>query len=116
RAENRPLVIDFTADWCTAGKEMEKTSFVDPRFWKAAEPFVALRLDGSDPDDPIYDASYKTYGLVGLPSVVVLDAKQQASTIFNGHKVEADELVPALDKASTSCRCEDDPSAYVCCR
>ena len=44
---------------------MRRYRKIDPRFWKAAEPFVALRLDGSDPDDPIYDASYKTYGLVG---------------------------------------------------
>lgn len=98
KTEKRPMVIDFTADWCTACKKMEKTTFVDPRFWKAAEPYVALRLDGSDPDDEIYIEAYEKYGLRGLPSIVILDSNGAPAKIFNGREVDADELVPELEK------------------
>jgi len=91
------MVIDFTAEWCAACKEMEKTTFIDPRFWKAAERFVTLRIDGTDQDAPVFSKLSERFEIRGLPVVVILDSNGAPATIFR-KKVEADELVAALEK------------------
>ena len=96
--EGRPMLIDFTADWCAACHEMEATTFVDPRFWKAAERFVALRIDGTDDSAPIFSTNAAKYAVQGLPAVVILDSKGEVSTVFR-KRVETDEIVAALEKA-----------------
>ncbi|GAC1545523.1 MAG: hypothetical protein NVS3B10_09590 [Polyangiales bacterium] len=95
--EKRPMVIDFTADWCAACKEMEKTTFVDPRFWRAASRFVALRVDGTDEDAPGFSDYAKRFEIRGLPAVVILDSKGDPAMVFR-KRVETDEIVAALEK------------------
>ena len=96
--EGKPMIIDFTADWCAACHEMEKETFTDPRFWKAAERFVALRIDGTDEDAPSFSTNSKKYGIQGLPAVVILDSKGNA-TVLKG-KQATDVIVPQLEKAN----------------
>ena len=36
RAEGRPMLIDFYAEWCMACKQMEKETFSDPRVQRSA--------------------------------------------------------------------------------
>jgi len=97
--EKKPMLIDFTADWCAACKEMEKTTFQEPRFWKASCRFVALRIDGSDEDAPVFTTNSKKYEIKGLPAVVILDSNGNPATIFR-KKVETDEIVTALEKVN----------------
>ncbi len=97
--EKRPMLIDFTADWCAACKELEKTTFVTEKFWKAAERFVTLRIDGTDEDNPVFDKNSKTYGVQGLPALVILDSKGHEAKIFK-KKPETDELTSALEQVN----------------
>src|SRR5215204_754735 len=39
---NRPIMIDFVADWCAACKVMEKDVYETSDFERAAEPFVLV--------------------------------------------------------------------------
>ncbi len=95
--EGRPVIIDFGADWCTACHEMEKDTFGDPRFWKAASRFLALRIDGSDVAAPKFTSYSEKYEVQGLPAVVILDSKGNPAQIFR-KKVDTDEIVAALAK------------------
>ena len=63
-----PLMIDFTADWCTSCKEMEATTFVDPTVRKALSGAVLLRADvtADDADDK---ALLKRLGIIGPPTI-----------------------------------------------
>lgn len=87
--EKRPVLIDFYADWCAACKDLDRKTFSDPRVVAAADRFVALRVDGSDPSDPEAKALHRKYGVVGLPTLVFIDrtgriAKTETVTRFIG--------------------------------
>jgi thiol:disulfide interchange protein DsbD len=93
------MLIDFTADWCAACKELEKNTFTTEKFWKAAERFVTLRIDGTDQDNEIFDKNSKAYGVQGLPALVILDSKGQQAKIFK-KKPETEELTSALEQVN----------------
>ena len=73
RAEGKPVMIDFFADWCAACKELDKYTYVDPAVSKELERFGTVKIDGTIEDEKIL-ALYKTYGVQGLPTVVFLDS------------------------------------------
>ena len=51
RGANRPLLIDFAADWCLPCKELERKTFAEPRVAKELSRFVLVRVDCTDPED-----------------------------------------------------------------
>lgn len=69
REANRPLMIDFWADWCVACKVMEKDVYPTDQFARAAESFVLVRIDA----DRKPDLSRK-YKVTALPTLVFTDS------------------------------------------
>lgn len=69
RAQGRPAMLDFYADWCIACKEFEKYTFSKPEVVKALEGVVLLQADvtANDAED---QALLKVYGLFGPPAVL----------------------------------------------
>ena len=66
--EGRPIMIDFTAAWCTSCKEMEATTFLDPAVRKALSGVVLLQADvtADDADDK---ALLKRLSVIGPPTI-----------------------------------------------
>jgi thiol:disulfide interchange protein len=73
RAEQRPLLIDFAAAWCIACKELETRTY--PAVTQELHRFVLLRIDASDSDAPEVARLLSRYKVVGLPAVLLFDAK-----------------------------------------
>jgi thiol:disulfide interchange protein DsbD len=84
RSEKRPLLIDFTAEWCGACKELALHTFSDPRVQRRAltANFVAVQVDATSLEDPQVDAVKDKYKVVGLPTVVILDSNGQERKRF----------------------------------
>jgi thiol:disulfide interchange protein DsbD len=78
RAQGRPVIIDFWADWCAACKELDRTVWSDPVVQAEAQRFVRLKMDGTTGSDP-FNAVAERYGVVGLPTVILLDAQGRES-------------------------------------
>jgi thiol:disulfide interchange protein DsbD len=74
KQEGRPVLIDFWAEWCTACKELDKIAWADPRVRTEAARFVTLKLDGTD-GSAEFQALTEKYGIVGMPTVVFIDAR-----------------------------------------
>jgi thioredoxin:protein disulfide reductase len=94
--EKRPLMVDFTATWCGACKELAKHTFSDPRVMERAGNFVAVKFDATDDEDPQVEQVKKKYNVVGLPTVVVYDSTGKERTRFTEF-VPADKFLQAIE-------------------
>jgi thioredoxin:protein disulfide reductase len=72
--EQRPLLVDFTAAWCGACKELDKLTFSEPRVATEAGRFVAVKVDATNADDPKVEAAMQDFKVLGLPTVVIQDS------------------------------------------
>jgi|SRR5216684_4214444 thiol:disulfide interchange protein DsbD len=70
RATGKPLLIDFSADWCAACKELDAHTWSDPRVAREAERFVPLKIDATD--EAVMDHVQKDYAVPGLPTVLMM--------------------------------------------
>lgn len=73
-ATDRPVMLDFYADWCVSCKEMEKFTFADPAVQQKLAGFTLLKADvtANSPDDK---ALLARFGLFGPPGIIFFDAQ-----------------------------------------
>lgn len=64
RAEGKPVMLDFYADWCVSCKEMELLTFSDAAVKQALNGVVLLQADVT-PNDDKDRALYKHFGIIG---------------------------------------------------
>jgi thiol:disulfide interchange protein DsbD len=66
---NRPVMLDFYADWCVSCKEMEAFTFVDPRVVQRMNQMLLLKADvtANNADDR---ALMKKFRLFGPPGII----------------------------------------------
>lgn len=81
--ERSPLLIDFTASWCGACKELEKHTFAHEEVNREAGRFIAVQIDATDDEDPAAQQAMKQFRVVGLPTVILIDSQGKEHTRFN---------------------------------
>jgi thiol:disulfide interchange protein DsbD len=91
RAEGRPVLLDFYADWCVSCKEMEKHTFPDPAVQAALADAVVLQADVTAVDDDD-QALMQRFGIIGPPTIMFFtaDGIEQTSRRVVGYKPAAD--------------------------
>jgi thiol:disulfide interchange protein DsbD len=72
KADCKPVMIDFFADWCAACKELDHLTYVSPEIVAEAKRFVTVKVDGTA-DTPATDALFKRFNVSGLPTVAFID-------------------------------------------
>ncbi len=100
KAENKPMVIDFTAEWCAACQELEHITYQDARVIERSLSFVPVMLDSTDAKDPTIKALQEKYEVVGLPTVVFVlpDGTTMDDLKVTGF-VDADDFLARMDEA-----------------
>lgn len=74
-AEDKPVFIDFWATWCKNCKVMDATTFRDPSVEKLLSNYVLVKYQAEKPDEPDTKKLLDYFGVVGLPTYVVLKLK-----------------------------------------
>jgi thiol:disulfide interchange protein DsbD len=75
----KPVLIDFTAEWCGACKELERYTFSDARVREASQKYELLRFDATE-DTPAVKEVLSRYGVIGLPTLLFYDKNGKART------------------------------------
>jgi len=71
----KPVIIDFTADWCLPCKELDKHTFSDSEVIKLSQGFIRLKADLTKSEDSSVKNLRKKFGIVGVPTIVFIDPK-----------------------------------------
>ncbi len=72
KQQNKPLMLDFYADWCTYCKSMEKTTFQSQNVITALEDFIVLQADVTE-NDEIDEQLMKHLQIPAPPAILFFD-------------------------------------------
>jgi thiol:disulfide interchange protein DsbD len=95
-AEQRPMLVDFGADWCGACQEIDRDVLSDPRVVAEARRFVTVRVDLST--DKATDEKWallKAYNQPGLPLMVLHHSDGSEAARVTG-LLESDEFLEMM--------------------
>ncbi|WP_200762324.1 protein-disulfide reductase DsbD [Nitrosophilus alvini] len=79
---DKPVMVDFYADWCVSCKELEHNTFSDERVRKELENFITLQVDvtkNSEEDKKLL----KYFNLFGPPAILFFENGKEVK----GHRV-----------------------------
>ncbi len=99
KRSGKVIVVDGSANWCAACKEIERNVFDKPEGIIAMRDVIALRIDWSTGVDPKYvETTEKMFDITGLPHVVFHRPGGERSEIKT-HLANPAELIDALKRA-----------------
>lgn len=103
--ENKPVLLDYYASWCTACKEMDLRTFSDPTVSKLMDKYALIRVDVSKNTADIQSLQQR-YKVLAPPSIVFLDNK---GTQLNSYNVtgfiSSNQLISNLNATSNAENC-----------
>ncbi len=99
KASNRPVMLDFYADWCDSCKELEYYTFSDPAVISALDRFVLLQADITAQDQADKELLIDHFGLYAPPAIIFFgsDGVERPSLRLVGF-IGAEEFVAHLKR------------------
>lgn len=101
---NKPVILDFYADWCVSCQEMERFTFHDPRVAQLMSRFTLLQADVTK-NDETDQALLKRFGIFGPPAILFFPPKEDENRQYRvvGF-MKADDFSSLLDSVLQAAR------------
>lgn len=84
KAQNKPVMLDFYADWCVSCIQMQRHTFTDPAVEKQLQQFVLLRADVTA-NDTVDQMLEKQFNIIAPPAILFFNK--------DGVELSADRVV-----------------------
>lgn len=79
KAEDKPLLVDAWAVWCTSCIDLKKKTFTDPKVKDLLKGYIAVAIDmDADTNQWVWDE----YDIRGLPWVVLFEPGEEAKPVW----------------------------------
>ena len=76
-----PVFVDIWASWCKSCLKMEHTTFSDPEVLRRLDAYVKVKYRAEDPESPGIKPVLDGYGVVGLPTYLVLEPRKEGGGV-----------------------------------
>ena len=93
RAQNKPILIDFYADWCGPCKLMDERVYPDRQVIAQSRNWVTVKVNGEKRPDVM-----NAYGLNAYPTLVFAHGNGQPMKIVSAYQ-DAPQLVQQMQEA-----------------
>ena len=77
RINQKPVMLDYYADWCVDCIRMEKATFNDSQVAEVLSEFVLIQVDVTDATNEATNEVKKRYGVYGPPAMLFFDRNGQ---------------------------------------
>lgn len=96
RNEGRPVLLHFTADWCSWCKKMKRETYTDAKVIR----FMNENMSAAMVDTEVHKSLARKYQVSSLPTLWFLDSDGKPLTAVPGY-VGADKLLRIMEYIST---------------
>jgi thiol:disulfide interchange protein DsbD len=99
RQAHKPVIIDFTAAWCTPCRALEDITFHNSDVVaKANRDFVMIKVDLTQKGNPLYTRVLGHYDIKGVPTLVFLDGQgKEREDLRLVDFLPPEQMLPRLD-------------------
>lgn len=99
KQSNKPLFLDFRADWCSICRELEENVFPQPEIRMLLEKMIPVKIDATEPDEKTQKI-LEQFKVIGLPTLVILspDGKELIELRMVGD-ITATQISQSMRKA-----------------